>query len=61
MVAEQGVFLIDKSDNISAYDFSRIVANHTFKILPSRIRRAFGGGRRSGTDRGAARVSRDPL
>ena len=33
MVAEQGVFLIDKSDNISAYDFSRIVANHTFKIL----------------------------
>ena len=33
MVAEQGVFLIDRSDNISAYDFSRIVANHTFKIL----------------------------
>ena len=33
MIDSKSVFLIDSGDNINVYDFTRIAANHTWKIL----------------------------
>lgn len=33
MISSEAVFLIDAADAISVYDFSRIVVNHTWKVL----------------------------